>query len=824
MSILTRAEGEKPLPKNILLLLTSISTLLMAAFLSAGLGNPTQSAALTDLESQFVAKVNGTNAYNFDLELERIAFNHSLSKYSFRSAGSSGANATADWIVEQFESFGLETYKEPYQFTNWDVQTKPTLLIDEDGNFTTTTDQTIIDSFQSVHYSWPTPLGGAFGDLVVLPLPPAANIGQIGMNPINMTAWNAIDTTGKIVLVGREVRWAYFWESTFKGKLTTQTPRTVVYTWWYDWMSWVPPLLSSAGGRPGSTFGPYFWDLGIPAGFVNYEDGLLIRTAENSLNVSARAEIDAVISTGLQFNIVGKLMGRVSPDKVVIVCAHRDTVMTSGFCDNGAGTAGVIELARVFSEANRTGLLQPRYTILFILFDGEELGLVGSVNYVMQHKSEMDDIVAIINTDVPGSDYLDVSATDPDPATGLDLDELVLKAAEDLGTYAEALEDHGGSDDIPFIDPATGEWFYSFFWNLSAGIEDANPVESSLTIASHPTFYPEKWVTGNPGWMHTSYDNSTSTETLNWVEIADLEDQMKVAALSIMRVQNAIMNWSVLFRHPSGDAIVGEKVEVFANITENESGVKNLTLFYSIDNGTSWTDVPMTYNLMTRLWNGTIPAQPSGTMVKFKIVAYDNAGNFAVNEGESTLYVYYVIPVVTATVDICPDALNLWSKGRWITGYIELPEGYDVADIDVSSIMLNNTVQAEACPTRIRDHDYDKVPDLMVKFDREEVIQYILSSAGSKKRFMTVTLTLTGKLANETEFQGTDRIKIITHPHQCHYCRFHHRCTKYGVQFDVHFFNRWANSHTTKTGCKHVCMPRVIVEKISFRNASGQTR
>jgi hypothetical protein len=498
---------------------------------------PTANVGLTTIESQIIDLVNGTRAYNLDLELERIAFNHSQSKYSFRSAGSSGANATADWIVEQFESFGLETYNESFQFTNWDVLSEPTLIIDDDGNFSTINDQTIIDSFQSVHYSWPTPQGGAFGDLVVLPLPPAANTGQIGMNPINLTAWNAIDTTDKIVLVGAEVRWAYSWEETLKNKLTAQPPSAVVHTWWYDWMSWVPPVFYSAAGRPGRTFGPYFWDLEIPVGFVDYEDGLWIRNREIGLNVSARTEIEAVISTGLQFNVVGKLGGSVYPDKVVIVCAHRDTVMSSGFCDNGAGTAGVVELARVFSEANRTGLLQPKYTLLFILFDGEELGYVGSINYVMQHKPEMDNIVAVVNMDVIGSDYLDVSVTLQDPATGLDMDKLVLKAAEDLGINASSSGEYGGSDDIPFIDPATGEWFYSFFWNLSAGIENANPVESSITISSHPTFYTEKWSTGTPGWMHTSYDNSTSTSTLNWVEEDDLDNQLKVAALSITRIE-----------------------------------------------------------------------------------------------------------------------------------------------------------------------------------------------------------------------------------------------------------------------------------------------
>jgi hypothetical protein len=492
-------------------------------------------SGLTGLESQIVNLVNGTRVFNDDLALEGIAYNHSLSDYSFRSAGSSGDIATADWIVKQFESFGLETYNESYQFTNWDVLSQPTLLIDDDGNTSTTTDQTIIDSFSPVEYSWGTPPGGVFGDLVVLPLPSAANVTQIGRTPINMTEWNAIDTTKKIVLVGREVRWSNSWEQTFKSKLTAQTPIAVVYTWWYDWMSWVPPVFYAVDGRPGRTFGPYFWNLKIPAGFVDYEAGSWIRNRETGLNVSARAEIDVVINEGPQFNIIGKLRGSVYPEKVVIISAHRDTVMDSGFCDNGAGTAGVIELARIFSEANRTGLLRPKYTILFVLFDGEELGLVGSINYVKQHKSELDNVVAVFNLDSIGSDHMDYSDTVPDPATGLDLDELVLKAAQDLGINATSAGGPGGSDETAFADPASGEWYYSFFWNLQAGIEDASPVESALSLASHPTFFTERWDDGTYGWMHTSYDNSTSTTSLDWVETRDLENQLKVAALSIER-------------------------------------------------------------------------------------------------------------------------------------------------------------------------------------------------------------------------------------------------------------------------------------------------
>jgi hypothetical protein len=55
-------------------------------------------------------------------------------------------------------------------------------------------------------------------------------------------------------------------------------------------------------------------------------------------------------------------------------------------------------------------------------------------------------------------------------------------------------------------------------------------------LCSYPLFYNDLWNMGTPGWIHTAYDNSTSTGTLSWVEVEGLQNHIKVAALSIMRV------------------------------------------------------------------------------------------------------------------------------------------------------------------------------------------------------------------------------------------------------------------------------------------------
>jgi hypothetical protein len=113
------------------------------------------------------------------------------------------------------------------------------------------------------------------------------------------------------------------------------------------------------------------------------------------------------------------------------------------------------------------------------------------------------------------------------------------------------------------------------------------------------------------------------------------------------------------------------------------------------------------------------------------------------------------IPIIPATVDFDPDTSDLKSKGKWVTGYIELPvgHGYAVSQINVSSIRLNGTVPALAKPTEIGDHDKDGVPDLMVKFDRAAV-QAILQVGDN------VEITVNGSLLDSRQFEGKDSIRV----------------------------------------------------------------
>jgi hypothetical protein len=117
-----------------------------------------------------------------------------------------------------------------------------------------------------------------------------------------------------------------------------------------------------------------------------------------------------------------------------------------------------------------------------------------------------------------------------------------------------------------------------------------------------------------------------------------------------------------------------------------------------------------------------------------------------------------IVPV-SAVVDIDPDTLNLKSKGRWVTTYIELPDGYNVSDINVATVNISDIngqtvdIPALSHPTEIGDHDNDNIPDLMVKFDRL-ILEDNLNPGNA-------TIKITGKFNDGTEFEGSDTIGVI---------------------------------------------------------------
>jgi hypothetical protein len=100
---------------------------------------------------------------------------------------------------------------------------------------------------------------------------------------------------------------------------------------------------------------------------------------------------------------------------------------------------------------------------------------------------------------------------------------------------------------------------------------------------------------------------------------------------------------SVPVQEPPENVTAYQNVTVTVNVTEAGSGLYNVTLWYSINNGTTWAPLNMT-EISINAYQTTIPGHENCTLVTYKITAYDNNGNQAINDNHGHYYIYHVIP------------------------------------------------------------------------------------------------------------------------------------------------------------------------------------
>jgi carboxypeptidase Q len=95
-------------------------------------------------------------------------------------------------------------------------------------------------------------------------------------------------------------------------------------------------------------------------------------------------------------NIVGEIRGTVHADQVILIGAHLDSWdLGTGATDDGFGVAAVLGAAEAIHQSG----LHPNRTLRFVLFTGEEQGLLGSRAYVREHQRELPDIGAAFALD-----------------------------------------------------------------------------------------------------------------------------------------------------------------------------------------------------------------------------------------------------------------------------------------------------------------------------------------------------------------------------------------------------------------------------------------
>lgn len=136
----------------------------------------------------------------------------------------------------------------------------------------------------------------------------------------------------------------------------------------------------------------------LPQAIVAREDAQrLARFLAARQSVRVRLDIPNRTSGPVeQQNVIAEIRGREKPDEYVVVGAHLDSwELGTGALDNGCNAALVIEVAR---DIIATGM-RPRRSIRFMLFSGEEQGLLGSWAYVRAHRAEMDHVAGVVVID-----------------------------------------------------------------------------------------------------------------------------------------------------------------------------------------------------------------------------------------------------------------------------------------------------------------------------------------------------------------------------------------------------------------------------------------
>lgn len=131
------------------------------------------------------------------------------------------------------------------------------------------------------------------------------------------------------------------------------------------------------------------------------------------------------------YNVIADIKGTEKPDEYVIIGGHIDSWDgATGTTDNGTGVSSTMEAARILGTLG----IKPKRTIRFMLWSGEEQGLLGSRAYIRQHQELVDKISGVFVHD-GGTNYV----------SGISVTEQMLPMIEKVFAPATTL-----SKDMPF--------------------------------------------------------------------------------------------------------------------------------------------------------------------------------------------------------------------------------------------------------------------------------------------------------------------------------------------------------------------------------------
>jgi hypothetical protein len=267
----------------------------------------------------------------------------------------------------------------------------------------------------------------------------------------------------------------------------------------------------------------------------------------------------------IMYNVVGELAGTDPDAGTYIICAHYDAIGSRssradlarvgavpgrwdwlthpapGADDNGSGVAVVLESARILASA------QPfPWSIRFIAWSGEELGLWGSRHYADAARARGDHILGVLNFDMVGfNDLRDRVELVSNPSSLWLVD--LLRATNEryaLGLQIDVLEDRfaGLSDHQPF-------WANGY--DAILGIENYLP-----TDADAPSVLQGEYRINSQ--YHSVVD---LPDSINWELVARIT-RLTVAALAQFGTETGLPNLAVFEGDLRGDGADDLQVRV----------------------------------------------------------------------------------------------------------------------------------------------------------------------------------------------------------------------------------------------------------------------
>lgn len=305
------------------------------------------------------------------------------------------------------------------------------------------------------------------------------------------------------------------------------------------------------------------------------------------------------IGGGFAGNVVGEIPGSRDPNKIVVIGAHYDSINAvdgpngpaPGADDNASGVAGVLEAARALRAAGPY-----QHTLRFVLFSGEEQGLVGSVLASNEALANGEEILAMFNLDM-------IAYRAPGDARDVDL------ATNNTSPELTDLIDSVGAAYVPNWSSSRGPLLAGFSDHQSY---DSNGWPAAFLFEDRTDFFPTR---------HTALDRFP--DATNDFELAQMITRGAVAAAAVVARPLEFQIGHVALPD-TADAGPFQVTAQVTSVSDPSGGTPELT--YRI-NGGPRTVAPMTPS--AGVWSAGIPAVPEGGLVEYRIAFESGSGRRA---------------------------------------------------------------------------------------------------------------------------------------------------------------------------------------------------